>query len=167
MSKTNAGGYTFISKVPAVIVAIEGASMKGIMKATQHVTNKVKENLSNKPKRTGKTYKVPGTGKVFINASGKKQTRKGTAVYYKASAPGEYPALRLGDLRSSVHWKIHGGSGIVYTKLEHGAILEDAKDKRTEAEGTRKWLMRTFDEEENMVKEIIYGAGNPASREWF
>jgi len=165
--KTNAGGYTFVSNVPSVIVAIEGASLKGIKKATQHVNNKIKQNLSNASKRTGKKYKVPGTGTEFTNASGNKQTRKGTGVYYTASAPGEFPALRLGDLRSSVHWKIHNDSGIVYTKLKHGAILEDPKDKRTEAEGTRKWMKRTFDEEDTMIKEILYGAGNPASRKWF
>ena len=150
MPDTNISTSTkFVSKLPQVILAIEGASIKGITKAAIHVQNKAALNLAGS--RSGRTYSFP----------------PGMSGTYTASAPGEFPALRLGDLRQSVHWKLVGDSGVVFTKLKHGAILEDPLDKRTEEEGTRKWLRRTFDEEEPEVKRIIFGAGNPASRKWF
>jgi len=150
MSRPSATGYTFVSHVPAVIVSINTASLTGIKKATQHVHKTLMGNLSNAKSRKGRTYRIPGTSRT-----------------YTASAPGEYPALRLGDLRSSVHWKIQGSSGIVHTNLLHGAYLEDPKNTRTEAEGRRRWLRRTFEEEDDMIKEILYGAGNVGTRRWF
>jgi hypothetical protein len=140
---SEAGGYVFVSNMPGVMIAMEGASRKSISVATMHVRNKVVQNLMGT--RTGRTYKVPRVNR-----------------YYRASAPGEYPAsgARLGDLVGSVHYKISNDTGIVFTNLLHGAYLEDPKNTRTEAEGRRRWLKRTFDEEEKAVKTIL-------SKRWF
>ena len=165
MSKvTEAGGYTFVSNMPGVMLAIETASITGIKKATQHVRNAAVKNLSGK--RIGKRRaKVPGTGTPFTTSTGKKSTVAGSGVYYTVSEPGEFPAIATGQLKGSVHWKLIGETGIVHTDLLHGAYLEDPKDTRPI--GRRRWLKRTFDEEHVRILEIIYGAGNPASRRWF
>jgi len=162
---TEAGGYVFVSNMPGVMLAIETASITGIKKATQHVRNAAVKNLSNAGGRTGKKARVPGTGKGFTTSTGKQSTVPGSGVYYTASAPGEFPALATGQLSGSVHWKLIGETGIVHTDLLHGAYLEDPKNTRPI--GRRRWLKRTFDEEYTRVLEIIYGAGNPASRRWF
>lgn len=49
--------------------------------------------------RGGKTYHVPGTGRVKYN----KKNHKATITYrnYRASAPGEAPAVRTGVFRTS------------------------------------------------------------------
>ena len=147
MATAEAGGYVFVSNMPGVMLAIGSASAISIKKATQHVHRKARENL--RGGRTGKRYKKPGTN-----------------VYYTASAPGEFPAVQFGQLIGSVHWKVlPNGTGVVHTNVLHGAYLEDPK--MTRPIGRRKWLKRTFDEEHTEVLEIIYGAGNPASRRWF
>ena len=161
-SATEAGGYVFVSNMPGVMIAIETASALGIKKAAQHVRNAAVKNLSNAETRTGKKARVPGTG---TKKEGSKRTTSGSGVYYTASAPGEFPALATGQLTGSVHWKMIGDTGIVHTNLLHGAYLEDPKNTRPI--GRRRWLKRTFDEEHTRVLEIIYGAGNPASRRWF
>ena len=144
MSKvTEAGGYVFVSNMSGVMLAIETASITSVKKATQHVRNAIVKNLSNAGGRTGTGRKNPNT----------------------PSAPDEYPALQQSDLRTSVHWKMLGETGYVHTNMMHGAYLEDPKNTRPI--GRRRWMKRTFDEENTRVMEIIYGAGNPASRKWF
>ena len=157
---TEAGGYVFVSNMPGVMLAIETASITSVKKGTQHIHRKARENL--RGSRSGKRYRVPGTG---TKAEGAKRITSGSGQYYTASAPGEFPAVATGQLIGSVHWKMIGETGVVHTNLLHGAYLEDPKDTRPI--GRRRWLKRTFDEEREEVMGIIYGAGNPASRRWF
>ena len=60
-----------------------------------------------KGQRSGRVYKVPGTGGKSISASTKKLAKEyghklRGGVLYRASAPGEAPARRTGNLR--MHW---------------------------------------------------------------
>jgi hypothetical protein len=104
--------------------------------ATQHVQGKLAETLSGN--RSGRTYRVPGTG-----------------VTYTASAPGEAPASRLGDLRRSIDTRIEQGEtrieGFVGTDLEYGLFLE----RGTLHIQPRPWLGPTFQKESEAVKRIL------------
>ena len=140
------GGSVFVSNAPAVVMAIENGTAKSVMRAAVHVSNQVKKNMTGT--KHGRLYK-----------------KEGSKRRYRASAPGEYPAIKFGQLRGSVMWKSSAGTAYVYTNVLHGAYLEDPKNTRPI--GRRRWLKRTFDEEKGEVMGIIYGGGNPASRRWF
>lgn len=87
---------------------------------------------------TGREYKVPGTGRT-----------------YTASAPGEYPAIRLGQLRAGIRTAASispsGIFGVIGTDVEHGLYLEA---------GLRPWLGKEFEDSENELKDYL---GKP----WF
>jgi hypothetical protein len=140
------GGTVFVSNLPAVSMAIANGTAQSVMKAAVHVSNKIKRNLTGK--RTGKLYR-----------------KEGTKRRYRASAPGEFPAVKFGQLRGSVRWTSKGGTAYVHTDVNHGTYLEDPK--HTRVSGARPFMKRTFEEEKSEVMGIIYGAGNPASRRWF
>lgn len=53
------------------------------------------------PSRTGREYPVPGTGTIDPETGRRK---RGTGVTYRASAPGEPPAVRTGAYRDS--WQV-------------------------------------------------------------
>lgn len=107
----------FVSYLPVVTVAITAASKKALIAAADVGRNQVIKNLTGS--RSGIRYKVPGT-----------------QVYYTASAPGEYPASRLGDLLGSVERKVVGGDVQIGTAKAHGLILE----KKDPSKGGREWL---------------------------
>jgi hypothetical protein len=104
--------------------------------ATEHMKGKLYETLSGN--RSGRTYRVPGTRKT-----------------YTASAPGEAPASRLGDLRRSIDTRIEQGEtrieGFVGTDLEYGLFLE----RGTLHIKPRPWLGPTFQKEAEAVKRIL------------
>ena len=102
--------------------------------------------------RTGRTYFVPGTRKE-----------------YTASAPGEPPAVQLGDLRKSVKGGIvyeDGGDeckdkgdvlvGFVGTELPKGPMLEYGTTRMS----ARPWLRPSFERSMDKLKEIM-------TRSWF
>lgn len=49
--------------------------------------------------RTGRWYKVPGTLRSSLKT---RKTRRGRGRMYRASAPGEPPAVRFGQLRNAI-----------------------------------------------------------------
>lgn len=104
--------------------------------ATQYMQGKLQETLSGN--RSGRTYTVPGTG-----------------VQYTASAPGEAPAVRLGDLRRSIDTKVERGDtkieGYVGTDLDYGLYLE----RGTLHILPRPWLAPTFERERDEVQRIL------------
>lgn len=53
------------------------------------------------PPRTGRVYRVPGTGIIDPETN---RTKRGTGRRYRASAPGEPPAVRLANYRDS--WQL-------------------------------------------------------------
>ena len=88
-----------------------------VMRACHEVRNEWLSVLSGA--RSGRRYKVPATGKKGVRGSG---------TYYTASAPGEAPAQRLGDLRRSlrVQPRIEPGrvQARVGSELEYAVFLE-------------------------------------------
>lgn len=86
--------------------------------------------------RTGRFYPLPGTGKL-----------------YQASAPGEYPAKRLGDLRKSLTWCVdHEPDSVCLTigsPLHYATSLELERDRPF----LRRGLMENFDE----IKDKLRG----------
>lgn len=113
----------FVSYLPAALVAINVASKKALSAACDVGRNQVVKNLSGA--RSGRTYKIPGTN-----------------VTYTASAPGEYPATRLGDLKGSYRVIIKRDTGYVGSDKEHALILE----KKPVSKGGRPHLKPSLDQ---------------------
>lgn len=113
----------FISYLPAVMVAVEVASRKALNAACNEGRNRVVKNISGS--RSGRRYKVPR-----IN------------VWYTASAPGEYPAVRLGDLKGSIRAVVKGDTGYIGSDKEYALPLE----KKAPSKGGRPWLKPSLDQ---------------------
>ena len=112
-----------------------------LLEAANEVRNTTLETLSGT--RTGRTYKVTGTSRT-----------------YTASAPGEPPAVQLGDLRKSVKAGVdrEGGSvfGYVGTELLKGPMLELGTTNME----PRPWLRPSFEKSLDKIKDIL-------TRVWF
>lgn len=113
----------FVSNLPVVTIAIEVASQKALIAAADIGRNQTIKNLTGS--RSGRTYKVPGTG-----------------VTYTASAPGEYPAVATGNLRERIERKVVGKDVRIGTAVEYGLSLE----KKAPNKGGRPWLKRSLDQ---------------------
>lgn len=130
----------FTSKVTfhtaEVVRAIEDAAAQRMAMAVNEVRNTVLETLSGK--RSGKLYTVPGT------------RRK-----YRASKPGEAPAVATARLRQSVETKVSSKGkkviGEVGTPLVYGVHLE----KGTRRMKKRPWLRKSF--QETPLEDILGG----------
>lgn len=124
-----------------VIRSIEDTAAKRMAEATQAVRTTVLETLSGS--RSGRTYRVPGT----------KRT-------YTASAPGEPPAQRLGELRGSIEATVRGERGKVIgnvgTRKKYGRPLEFGTKKMK----ARPWLRVSFEKSLGKIKGIL-------GRRWF
>lgn len=99
------------------------------------VRNNTLETLSGK--RTGRTYRVPDSIKT-----------------YTASAPGEPPAQRLGELRQSVSTEVKASKdevkGRVGTDKDYGLMLELG----TKNMAARPWLLPSFQRSEDELERI-------------
>lgn len=124
-----------------VVKAIDDAASKKMAEAVQAVRTQTLETLSGS--RSGRTYKVPGTSRT-----------------YTASAPGEPPAQRLGELRQSIKTAVEGEGrkviGLVGTDKKHGKPLEFG----TRNMAARPWLRPSFEKSLDKIKSIL-------GRKWF
>lgn len=111
-------------------------TFQAVFAASLHMQGKIQETLAGQ--RSGRPYRVPGT-----------------KVTYTASAPGEAPAVRLGDLRRSINYKIEQEAdeviGRIGSELDYGLYLE----RGTLNIAPRPWLAPTFDRETDNVKRIL------------
>ena len=115
---------TFVSNLPLATAAITAACDKALLAAADAGRNQVVQNLSGS--RSGKTYRVPGTQRT-----------------YTASAPGEYPAVATGNLRSQIKRALRKpGTAEVGTPVEYGLALE----KKSPSEGGREWLRPSLEQ---------------------
>ena len=137
---------TFVSNLPAVMIAVEGGTFKSLYAASLHGRNAVVQGLSGS--RSGRTYTVPGTH-----------------TTYTASAPGEYPAVMTGQLKGSFRSVVKGDTGYVWTDVDYAEPLEDPKG--TGHASARPFMKKILDEESAEMKRICWGAGNPESGRWF
>ena len=121
-----------------VTQAIGEAALGKMHTAVNEIRNTTLETLSGT--RTGRTYRVPGTGRT-----------------YTASAPGEPPAQATGRLRQSIATEVtrEGGDiiGRVGTDQSYGKMLEfgthGGKIK------PRPWLHLSFSKTVPKVREIL------------
>ena len=123
-----------------VVRAIESTATKRMLEAVNAVRGQTLDTLSGS--RSGRTYRVPGSRRT-----------------YTASAPGEPPASRLGELRQSVKTalKTEGRKiiGMVGTDKEYGKVLEFG----SKFMAARPWLRISFEKALPKVKSIL-------SRKW-
>nr|DAL14487.1 MAG TPA_asm: type I neck protein [Caudoviricetes sp.] len=88
--------------------------------------------------RTGRLYFVPGTGGVTYQtvtvqtksprykvSSYQRRQKVRNGKTYRASRPGEAPASRLGDLRTSYQFRVKQDEAEVGTPLDYAVFLEN------------------------------------------
>lgn len=98
--------FTFKSHLPDVKRAIDAGVVRNVEHAARDLHGEVLRVL--RGPRSGEEYRVPGTQRT-----------------YTASAPGEPPASRLGDLRTDyAAEKQNGESWFVGSRLEYARHLE-------------------------------------------
>lgn len=112
----------FINNFAVVRGSLNGKLQSNVRRATMFLDGEVKRTIGS-GQRTGKVYKVPGT------------QRK-----YTASAPGQAPAVMLGNYINSITHKVEMGAdtitGTVGTNMKQGKRLEfgfvgtDSKGRR-------------------------------------
>jgi hypothetical protein len=131
---------SFVSHREEVVKSLKDAAAQRMLASVITVKNETTEMLSGQ--RHGRRYKVPTTGRGRV---GEGRSIAGTGVWYTASAPGEAPANRLGGLRGSIDYKVHGEGqslvGDVGTKLKYGAPLEFGTLRMS----ARPWLRKSFE----------------------
>lgn len=97
-----------------VIQALEGEQEARLLAASMEWHKGVVKLL--RGNKSGRVYPVPGTNRT-----------------YRASKPGESPATRLGDLRTSYRFLVQNNEGLVGSPLHYAYKLE---------KGTRKMAPR-------------------------
>ena len=127
----------FISNVDEIIKEIDKAKYEKLLAASEFARNRLVEKLGGN--RSGREYRVPGT-----------------SVTYTASAPGEAPASRTGQLRGSIEYEITTNKAMIGTPLEYGLHLE----KGTLNMSPRTWLKPTLSENQKDIQDIL-------GSEWF
>lgn len=132
-------------KVPQVLAHLNSEAHSRMVEAVHRVREETNKTLSGE--RTGRTYVVPGTHKK-----------------YRASAPGEAPAARTGELRQAVTTEVteergepvgyvglRKGSGEGHKPEEYGLILEKGNFKIR----PRPWLEPSFEKSRKDVQRIF------------
>ena len=120
-----------VSNIDNVIAKIAKTKYEKLLAASEFARNRLIEKLSGA--RSGRSYLVPGTN-----------------TYYTASAPGEAPASRTGQLRGSIEYQITKSSSYIGTPLEYGLELE----KGVKA-APRPWLEVTISDNQAAIKNIL------------
>lgn len=101
------------------------------------VTNLIKKGM--REAKSGEEYRIPGSNRT-----------------YTASAPGEFPAIRTGQLRSGIRFKQNNESdGVAVhmgTNVDQGIYLEGE-----DGNGLRPWLSKGINEYDPRLKEVLGG----------
>jgi hypothetical protein len=123
------GVWSFINTGVAALVREEGN--RRLNNCAELVVGYIREKML-EPK-TGRIYRIPGTSET-----------------YQASAPGEYPAVRTGDLWTSLTAQQTGPTEFTFgTSIEYAKYLEG---NSTEP-GIRPFIEKTVSEAEHLVKQ--------------
>ncbi len=129
------------SNISEVMAKMTDVARSRMTEAVNEVRNITLQTLTGI--RHGRIYTIPGTHKT-----------------YTASAPGESPAQRLGELRQSVSQLVKGSGanlmGQVGTDKAYGPMLEYGTIKMA----PRPWLRPSFEKAEGAIRAIF-------EREWF
>ena len=113
---------------------------KRMRESVEIVKTKAVEKLSGA--RHGRQYRIPGTNR-----------------FYTASAPGEPPAVRLGELRQHVYTRVGEGDGLVAGQVTGDVVGEVGTDTiqgQVTETGSKKmaprpWLEPSFEESQEQV----------------
>lgn len=97
--------FTLNSNMDRVISQLSSARRQRLLAATIEWHGGVVKLL--RGTRSGRMYPIPGT-----------------QTLYRASAPGEAPAVRLGDLRTSYRFEVKDNEGLVGSPLSYAKDLE-------------------------------------------
>jgi HK97 gp10 family phage protein len=129
----------FDSNMDKAIAKIREGSKEAATRAGIRGEELVKEKLTGE--RSGRTYTVPGTN-----------------TTYTASAPGEPPAQRTGQLRQNITWTVNqlfsgNYEAVVGTDLKYGPWLEFG----TNFMKARPFLRPALKENEKELKNIMGG----------
>jgi len=131
----------FQSNTNNVVKSIEDVAARRMWQALNHVRSVTVETLSGT--RHGKVAQVPGTSRTYIQ-----------------SAPGEPPAVMLGDLRRSIKIQMEAKRdrliGYVGSELEKAPKLEFGSG----ALKPRPYLRPSFQKAKQRIEEIM-------GRRWF
>lgn len=127
-----AKGPNYIINVDKLTKEMEANFQKAMKRAVYTVHRELTHVLSGS--RSGKMYPVPGTRNSERQGTSRGEGKKPKKVkLYRASAPGEAPASRLGDLRTSYRPIVEGRGfnavGKVGTPLKYGPMLEHGTKK--------------------------------------
>lgn len=129
---------------------IKGQMSSRSVRAANELMNA--KNLVLRGQRSGRQYNLPNTGRVRYNK--RKKTAKITYRKYRASAPGEAPAVRTGQFRlkwDSKAYGIGGASGSTFeahSQIESNVRTDGGKYLLGEIleEGTGKMAPRPYQE---------------------
>jgi hypothetical protein len=144
-------------KIPKIVKELdkefEKAVKKSVIKVHSHLIRKILRG-----KRSGNRYMVPATDKKSLKGTSPGEGKKPKKPkFYTASAPGEAPAVRLGDLRTSYRYVVKkrgmAAEGYVGTPLKYGYWLE----KGTARMAKRPHLQRAFEESRPEWEKLFEG----------
>ncbi len=127
------------SHIPDALKMIDKVARERMWEATNAV--RIETLLTLSGQRSGRVYKVPGT----------KQT-------YTASAPGEPPAQRTGELRQSIKIVIEADSSVIAYK--------DKDTEQKPATGTQSELVGLVGTEKSYGPMLEFGTHRMAARPW-
>lgn len=102
--------------------------------------------------RTGMEYPMPLGPKILPG-----DVYHNNSPTYIASAPGEYPAKRLGDLRATIGWFVTTHKSVGSVCLTIGSPMEYADDLEFDME--RPFIGRAVSENLLEIEEMLDGAG--------
>ena len=148
MARNFIGKFSVILRTARVAAAAERHARNRVEQAAVHLASETKVTLAGN--RTGRRYKLPG--------------RKRS---YRASAPGEPPAVRFGGLRASITASTAKteANGITVARFgshglkpPYGLYLETRKDKKLR----RAFLRPTRKREDTKVRAILRSGWNEA-----
>ena len=139
-------------QIESMVKEVNARITQGMKARAYSVSNELRKSSQNilRGQRSGREYIIPGTGRVKYNK--RKKTATITYRRYRASAPGEPPANRLGAFRGGWQTRIEStGSGdslSVRSMIENSVRTDNGKYLLGEIleEGTGKMAPRPYKE---------------------
>jgi len=119
-----------------VVKAIEDAQSRLMLEAVNEVRNVTLDTLSGS--RSGRTYKVPGTGRT-----------------YTASAPGEPPAQATAELRQNIKTSVGSEGKTVVGMVGTDKIQGKMTEFGTVNMAARPWLRISFEKAMPKIRGIF------------
>lgn len=142
-----AGGVDFTNNFATVRGALTRGMEQNVLRATAFIEGEVKKTVGT-GSRSGRTYKVPGTANTT----------------HTASAPGEAPAVMMGNYMNSITHAVRAGTNeIVGTtgtnqkqgmRLEFGFVGTDSKGRRYN-QAPRPHFKATYEQNREEIKRIL------------